>query len=106
MVFKNLDQIIASLERLPYAEASGKPMTLRAAMKIGVGEALPDPGEIVSNDEKLSRFNIQVKVFNATNETDFSVEEVAKIKLLVGKYFKVEPMGVIFGLIEASAGGS
>ena len=57
-----------------------------------------DQKENIDGTEKLKRYQLATKINKGT--MDVSVEEVAKIKELVGKYFSTIIVGQVYELLE------
>jgi len=56
--------------------------------------------ERIEGQEKLSRYRLAVKIFNAGDETDLIVEEIALIKKLIAKMFSVLVTGQAWEYLE------
>ena len=62
---------------------------------------LNDPNDKFDGAEKLSRFMLGMKIAQATDPLELTIEEVAKLKDLTGKYLSVEVAGAAWLALEA-----
>ena len=56
--------------------------------------------ERIDGAEKLSRYRLAVKISNAIDEVELTVEEIALIKKLIAKMFSVLVTGQVWEYIE------
>src|SRR3972149_6799604 len=61
-------------------------------------------GETIEPVEKLLRFALAQKITKAKGPVDVTIEEVAKIKELTGKYMATLVMGSVWEILESSNG--
>lgn len=76
-----------------------------ATLKWAVVEALlaTYPNENINGQEKMARFRLAQRVEIADKDLDMSVEDVAKVKELIGKYFAPPVVGPCYDLLERNA---
>jgi hypothetical protein len=82
-------------------DAAGKPATL-AGVAITALLATYKGEENLSGEEKLSRFNIAMKIKNATDVAcELTVEDVALVKKLIGKAYGPLVVGQAWKALES-----
>lgn len=93
-----LDEKIRDFENneMPF---KGGILTLRRAITDSLSASFQDE-RALSSDEKVKRYKIAKKVHHAKTGTEFTVEQVAVMKELVGKNFSPLVVGTCFELIE------
>lgn len=81
------------------------PDSTNATLKWAAVEALMSTptNETLAAAEKVTRFKLAQKVQNAEALVELSIEDVAKIKDLIGKFFPVNVTGASYDLIESQA---
>lgn len=77
----------------------GKPFTLGAAV-IGALMTPFDDEAHISGEQKFNRYNLAVKI-NAPSAAEVSAEEIAQMKLVVGKAYGPLVVGQVFNLLDA-----
>ncbi len=79
-----------------------------ATLKWAAVEALMGQiqGETLTAMEKVQRYKLAQKVEGAFDDTDFTIEEVAKMKELIGKFFPISVTGAAYELLEGPSGNA
>lgn len=73
-------------------DQSGKPFTLLDAVKIALTAQMEEEKNL-SGEDKMKRYEIYMKVKQATDPAELEIDEVALIKKLIGKVYGVVDMG-------------
>ena len=85
----------------PLVEA-GKPITLKQMAILALSVAIPDE-QGVGGDEKFKRYQLADRISQSTEAVEVTAEEIAKIKMLLGKGWGAMIVGPSYMLLE---GGS
>ncbi len=96
-MIKNFNQPILEFSGEMAIKPDGKPFTMTDAILVALSVQDQKEAEIVST-EKFERFQLGLKV--VSGEADFTLDELAKIKTLVGKAHPVITVGRIWKYIE------
>lgn len=84
-------------------DAKGSPAVLRGVCIDALMAQFEDEKNL-SGDEKLKRFDLALKVKKAEDPADFTVEEVALLKKLIGKAYGPLVVGQTWKMLEGGAG--
>jgi len=96
----NFNQIITDLDEKPIIDSVTSEMVI--LKKVCINALLGNvPNEEVKGTEKLSRFTLAKKINDAGDyEVEITVEEVAKIKELIAKFFTTLIVGKCYSMLE------
>lgn len=106
----NVKAPIMSIEGTPMKETLEKDSPNVMLKTIFVNALLfNDQDKNLDGNEKMNRWKLAERIMAASNtesgELDAKVEEVAKIKELVGKFFPTGVVGAVYSAIENCKGG-
>lgn len=95
----NFDAVLTGLEGQPLLDDTKQPVTLKALslgalMSVFVGE------ENLTGEEKLSRYQLASTIHRGSI-VDLKVEDIAKIKFLIGKAYGVLAVGKAYELLDS-----
>ena len=98
----NLNFAFVNLKGEPIPRGEGKENSTQLNLKtVCVSSLLGSyQDERIEGLEKLSRYKLAVKIFNAIDEVELTVEEIALIKKLIAKMFSVLVTGQVWEYIE------
>ncbi len=93
----HLHQVVKNLKGDAFKDPEGIELTLKTTLIAALlFQDTPPP----SAEEKYKRFKLALKLEQGS-DVELSVEEIAKIKDLVGKSYPAASMGAIWDLLEA-----
>jgi hypothetical protein len=96
-------QILPGLDGQPMQDEAGKNVPLSTPC---VNALLATPrDEHIEPVEKLARFVLAQKITQAIEPIELTIEEVAKIKDLTGKYMPTLVMGAVWQTLESNGKG-
>lgn len=98
-MLRNFDVVIQDLSGSTVVDQDGASITLRS-IAIGALMASYKDEQDISGDEKLSRYELAVKI-NKGGKVEITAEEISKLKKLIGKGFNVLAVGQAYKLLEA-----
>ena len=81
------------------ALVGGKPFTLRDAAKQALILTYGDEQNLPA-EEKVKRYDLYLKVKEATDPAELTVEDVALVKKVIGKAYAVLTVGQAFRMLE------
>jgi hypothetical protein len=98
----DFSQLILSLEGQPtqYADTSGAqaPMTLKIAAVVALQAQFH--GEDLSGIDKMKRFSIALKIFNATAPVLLKSDEIELVKQCVAKGWPISVVGRVWPMLD------
>lgn len=103
----DLSLIMRTFAGIPFAqprsEADGSTAQVHMTLKDMLENALvnADPQEFNTGEKKYEIYRLLQRIHGAEKEVNFSVEEVATIKKVVGKNMTVTAVGAIFDALES-----
>ena len=98
----NFNQTLKELDGKPMKGEKGEEVKLSLP---SINSLLATPtNEILEPVEKIVRYGIAQKISRAKGPVELTIEEVAKIKELVGKYMPTVVMGSVYEILESSNG--
>ena len=86
----DFNQYLKNLQGVPF-QANGSPVPFHTFITAALLHAYPEDAQI-TGEEKFNRFNIAAKVHNQ-GEVEVSDEDIATMKLYIGKFYGVELVG-------------
>lgn len=79
--------------------SDGNPATVRGVVMDALVAAYQDEAQL-SGEEKLKRWELAMKIKNATDPTELSAEEISLAKKLVGKAYGALVVGQVWSVLE------
>lgn len=94
-----LSTVLKTVRGEPLKVDEKTPATLKwAAVEALMGNI---QGETLTGIDKVQRYKLAQKVQGGTDDSEFSIDEVAKTKELIGKFFPISVTGAAYEVIEA-----
>src|ERR1017187_2495924 len=94
----DVSKVLMSIRNEPLKINADTDATLKWAIVESLMGAVPK--EDIDTTEKMKRFKLSQKIESAEKEVDISVEDVAKIKEVVGKFFPINVVGAVFSILD------
>jgi len=102
----DFSQGVNGIDGKPFTEKNADtgiigPITLAQLCSAALLTSFQDePG--LAGTEKFARYNLAAKVYGG-GSADIAVEDIAKIKLCVGKFYAASVVGPVFNALEGTA---
>lgn len=96
---RNFSAVLKTIEGAPIAK-NGKPFTLLNVAIEALLAAFDDEVSL-SGEQKLARYNLALRIQNSDGVVEMTVEEVAQLKMLIGKAFAPLVVGQSYLLLDA-----